>query len=163
MPDTEDESLYGRDVSHQYGVEIVSALLVSMNPGCLHAEQARLTSALRAGVLRRAVSVWGTAQKRGALAAPQRFASSVASRRGVRTSPSWPGARRGVRRVARPAALAAGLAVCGLSQGSSINARAVVFSAGGKALSSGPSLGANPSIERTAKGVPPLSAAHVER
>jgi hypothetical protein len=40
MPDP-DESLYGRDVSHQYGVEIVSTLLVSMNPGCLHAEQAR--------------------------------------------------------------------------------------------------------------------------
>ena len=40
MPDP-DESLYGRDVSHQYGVEIVSALLVSMNPGCLHAEQVR--------------------------------------------------------------------------------------------------------------------------
>ena len=40
MPDP-DESLYGRDVSHQYGVEIVSALLVSMNLGCLHAEQAR--------------------------------------------------------------------------------------------------------------------------
>ena len=36
-----DESLYGRDVSHQYDVEIVSALLVSMNPGCLHAEQVR--------------------------------------------------------------------------------------------------------------------------
>jgi len=40
MPDP-DESLYGRDVSHQYGVEIISALLVSLNPGCLHTEQAR--------------------------------------------------------------------------------------------------------------------------
>jgi hypothetical protein len=40
MPDP-DESLYGREVSHQYGVKIVSALLVSMNPGCLHAEQVR--------------------------------------------------------------------------------------------------------------------------
>lgn len=40
MPDP-DESLYGRDVSHQYGVETVSALLVSMNPGCLHAERVR--------------------------------------------------------------------------------------------------------------------------
>jgi hypothetical protein len=40
MPDPY-ESLYGRDVTHQYSVEIVSALLVSMNPGCSHAEQVR--------------------------------------------------------------------------------------------------------------------------
>jgi hypothetical protein len=40
MPDF-DESLYGRDVSHQYDLEIVSALLVSMNPDCLHAELVR--------------------------------------------------------------------------------------------------------------------------
>src|SRR5437867_6367920 len=60
------------------------------------AEQARLTSALRAGVLRRAVSAWGTAQKRGALATPRRFAGSAANPRGVRASPSWAGAWCGV-------------------------------------------------------------------
>src|SRR5437867_7333775 len=76
------------------------------------AEQARFTSALRAGVLRRAVSPRGTAQKRGALAAAQRYAGSAAGRRGVRTSLSWVCARCGVRRVASPGALAGSLSVC---------------------------------------------------
>ena len=126
------------------------------------AEQARFTSALRAGVLRRAVSPRGTAQKRGALAAAQRYAGSAAGRRGVRTSLSWVGAQCGVRSVASSATLAGGLGQCRVNQRSSTNARVVVFGARGKALSSLSSLGANPSIERTASSKLE-SAAHVER
>src|SRR5213592_1925850 len=75
------------------------------------AEQARFTSALRAGVLRRAVSSWGTAQKRGALAELQRYSGSAASRRGLENFAFGVCAVR-VRRVASPGALAGGLSIC---------------------------------------------------